>query len=161
MLFSGVGGSGGGAGGALGSIVGVGAVCGVGDSRGEYCSLLRGFGSGGRLSGGTFRPESSSDSSAGGGGGGTGAEGDWGGCVDDSSDNFLIVSSASFSLLAVAFWKISSSLVTVGKTFCRSASLVLLTMSTRLILIGSRRGESISRLMIDCLLRAGMNSPKY
>ena len=76
--------------------------------------------------------------------------------VGASLESLLIVSSASLSRLVVAFWKISSSLLMVGKTLERSSSLVLLTMSTRLILIASLRGESMSRLIIDCLVRAGM-----
>lgn len=65
--------------------------------------------------------------------------------------NLVMVSSASFIRRSVAFWKISSSLVIVGKTLGRSGSDVLLTMSMRLILIGSRKGESINKLMSDCL----------
>jgi len=83
------------------------------------------------------------------GGGGVVAE------VEAAGDpSLVIVSSASLSLLSVAFWKISSSLTIVGKTLGRSGSVVLLTMSMRLILMGSLRGESISRLISACLLRA-------
>ncbi|KKU26651.1 MAG: hypothetical protein UX38_C0004G0031 [Microgenomates group bacterium GW2011_GWC1_46_16] len=80
-----------------------------------------------------------------------------GGCggVGDSMGadppNLAMVSSANFIRRSVAFWKISSSLTMVGKILGRSGSVVLLAMSIRLILMGSRRGESIKRLMSVCL----------
>lgn len=87
------------------------------------------------------------------GAGGVGGVGIAGVAVDGADPPSLaMVSSASFIRRSVAFWKISSSLVIVGKTFGRSGSLVLLTMSMRLILIGSRKGESISKLTMACLL---------
>ena len=111
-----------------------------------------GVGSGGK--GGSGRSAGTVDSvdsvgAVGAGGGGVVAE------VEAAGDpSLVIVSSASLSLLSVAFWKISSSLTIVGKTLGRSGSVVLLTMSMRLILMGSLRGESISRLISACLLRA-------
>ncbi len=65
--------------------------------------------------------------------------------------SLAIVSSASFMRRSVAFWKISSSLTMVVYTLGRSGSAVLLTISMRLILIGSRRGESINKFTSDCL----------
>ena len=65
--------------------------------------------------------------------------------------SLAIVSSASFMRRSVAFWKISSSLTMVVYTLGRSGSAVLLTISMRLILIGSRSGESINKFTSDCL----------
>lgn len=70
--------------------------------------------------------------------------------------SFLLISSASLSLRLVALEYISSSLEIVEKVLGKSSSLVLLTISIRLILIGSLKGESIRRLISVCLFRSGI-----
>ena len=117
-----------------------------------------GVGNGGRSKGGTgaIGAGATGDGVADMVGSGVGAEG---AAVPPS---LAIVSSASFILRSVAFWKISSSLVIVEKTLGRSGSLVLFTMSMRLIFIGSRRGESISKFISDCLFSvSGITSTLY
>ncbi len=147
-------------------VVGIGGRSSGGTERGTEAegatgsTGMDGVGNGGRSSGGIAA-----------GATGDGATGDGvadmvGSGVEAAGDavppSLAIVSSASFMRRSVAFWKISSSLVMVEKTLGRSGSLVLLTMSMRLILIGSRSGESISKFISDCLFSvSGITSTLY